>query len=235
MTKAFEDMLYLLGAGARGLDVSAKDMDMARIRECAISQGVWPMVYKAAEKTADISMWRPEFFLAVAKSVSKREFSLETVKELEKNGIEYCLLKGIAVSSLYAMPECRISGDTDIYINHRQEGKVKKLLEKRGYTVSNRAANDHHLKARHKIGGLLEVHVRMYSKITEKIVFGGHISYSDKYDKIGADGKEYYTLNTYDTLVYLTAHYIKHLVSGGCGIRQILDLLLFMEKNIQKL
>lgn len=50
MTHAFEDMLRLLGAGARGYKISATDMDMEAVRECAISQGVWPIVYKSAEK-----------------------------------------------------------------------------------------------------------------------------------------------------------------------------------------
>ena len=231
MTKAFEDMLYLLGGGARGYEVSAKDMDMAEIRKCAIAQGVWPIVYKCAEKTCDVSKWRGEFILSVAQTVSRKNFSLSVIKKLEQAGIRCCLVKGSVVSELYNLPDCRISGDTDIYIELKDEKKAIKLLEEQGYTIAKRHRGDNHLKATHPVGGLMELHIRMYSKPTEKIVFNDEIFYSKDYKSVRINGETYNTLNDYDHLLYLTAHYIKHLVNGGCGIRQIVDILLFMEKN----
>lgn len=142
-----------------------------------------------------------------------------------------CIMKGAVVAELYEQPECRISGDTDIYINPDDEDKAVEILKENGYSISERTKNDHHLKARHPIGGLFEVHVRVYSKISEDIVFGGQITYSDKYDKITINGNEYHVMSVDDELMYLTAHYIKHLVNGGCGIRQVMDLLLYIEKT----
>lgn len=231
MTKTFEDMLYLFGAGCCGGEISARNMDIDAVRNCAITQGVWPMVYKAVEKSVDVKRFKFEYISLIAKSISKKEFTLSMLKKLERANIKYCLVKGAAVAHLYAIPECRISGDTDIYIDPRQESAVKKILEENGYKVENRASNDHHLKAVHPVGGLLEVHVSMYSKTTKDVVFDGKIKYSDNYEKIYIGGDAYYTMNAYDTLVYLTAHYIKHLVNGGCGVRQIMDILLFMDKN----
>ncbi len=235
MTHEFEDMLRLLGAGARGYEVSAAQMDMEAVRACAILQGVWPIVYKAAEKTADVSRWRNEFITAVAKSVTRKEFTLSIIKKLEENGIICCLMKGAVVADLYAQPECRISGDTDIYINPADEYKAVTFLKENGYDVEKRAKNDHHVKARHPVGGLLELHVRLYSKTSENIVFGGHITYSDKYEKVLINGNVFHVMTPDDELMYLTAHYIKHLVNGGCGIRQVMDLLLYIEKNRDKI
>ena len=231
MTQAFEHMLYLLGAGARGYDISAESMDMEAVRKVSIQQGVWPLVYKAAEPTVNVTPWRSEFILSVARNVARKEFTLSVLKKLEEAGVRYCLMKGAAIATLYHEPECRISGDTDIFINPADEPKVEKILSELGYSFESRDKNDHHLQAIHPVGGLLEVHVRMYSKPTEKIVFNGKIHYSDKFDKISIDDEEFYTMNAYDGLVYLTAHYIKHFLGTGCGIRQILDLLLYMERN----
>lgn len=235
MTHAFEDMLRLLGAGARGYEVSAAQMDMDAVRACAISQGVWPIVYKAAEKTADVSRWRSEFITAIAKSVTRKEFTLSIIKKLEENGIVCCLMKGAVVAELYAQPECRISGDTDIYINPADEAKAINFLKANGYAVEKRTKNNHHIKARHPVGGLLELHIRLYSKTSENIVFNGHITYSDKYEKALINGNEFHVMTTGDELMYLTAHYIKHLVNDGCGIRQVMDLLLYIEKNSDKI
>ena len=38
-----------------------------------------------------------------------------------------------------------------------------------------------------------------------------------------------------DTLMYLTAHYIKHLINSGGGVRKMMDLLLYIEKNKDKI
>lgn len=230
MTQAFENMLYLLGAGARGYDVLALNMDMNAVREASIQQGVWPLVYKAAEPTANVTPWKSEFLLSVARNVARKEFTLSVLKKLEEAGVRYCLMKGAAVAELYHKPECRISGDTDIFINPADEPGAEKVLADLGYSFEKRDRNDHHLQATHPVGGLLEVHVQMYAKTTEKIVFNGKIEYSDKFGRISIDGEEFNTMDIYDGLVYLTAHYIKHLLNSGCGIRQILDLLLYMEK-----
>lgn len=235
MTKAFEDMLYLLGAGARGYEVSACGMDMEAVRKCAIDQGVWPLVYKAAEKTVDVSKWRTEFICTVAQSVARREFTYSMIKKLEDAGIRYCIMKGGVTAALYDNPECRISGDTDIFITPADEVSAARVLKENGYTLAKREKNDHHLKATHPVGGLLEVHIRMYAKTTAKIVFNGNIKYSDEFEKINISGNEVYTMSAYDGLVYLTAHYIKHLLTTGCGIRQILDILLYMDKNKDKI
>lgn len=231
MTRDFENMLYLLGAGARGISVSAEGMDMEKVREYAISQGVWPIVYKAAEKTADVKIWRGEFLHTLARSVARREFSLGIVKKIENAGIEYFMMKGAAVARFYAHPDCRVSSDTDIYIRPRDEKKVISILEENGYKIKKRKRNGHHLKAMHPVGGLFEAHVRMYSKPTEKIVLNGRVGYSKTYEKFSAYGQEYLTMNVNDALVYLTVHFIKHLVNNGCGIRQLLDVLMFMENN----
>lgn len=235
MTHIFEDMLRLLGAGARGYEISAADTDMNAIRECAIAQGVWPIVYKSAEKTADVSKWRGEFISAVARSVTRKEFSLATVRKLEEAGICCCLMKGAVVANLYAQPDCRVSGDTDIYINPADEKKTVEILKANGYEIAPKAKNDHHLKARHPVGGLLEVHVRVYSKSSEDIVFGGQITYSKEYEKAKINGNDYHVMNVNDQLMYLTAHYIKHLVNDGCGVRQVMDLLLYIEKYKDKI
>lgn len=231
MTEAFKDMLYLLGGGVCGYDVSAEGADMEQVRRKAKEQGVWQMVYKAAAKTADVSRWKSEYLLTVGRSTAKTEFTIGMIKKLEDAGIRCCLLKGAAAARFYNVPDLRISADTDILIDPRDEKRIEKLLKDNGYTVTPRSRSGHHLSARHPVGGLLEAHVRAYSDLSAEIVFNGRVKYSTDYEKAVIYGKELHVMNPNDELTYLTAHYIKHLVNGGCGIRQILDILIYMDKN----
>ena len=231
MTNAFENMLYLLGSGARGYEVSIKDIDVDAVRKCAISQGVWPIVYKALEKTYDVSKYRMEFIATISKYVSRKDFSLKMIRELEKNGIKCCIIKGPVVARFYHMPDCRISGDIDVYIDFANEQKAAEILKANGYRVEPRSKNGHHFLAVHSLGGPLEVHVRMSEKTAEDIAFDGRISYSNTFKTTSIDGNDYNIMTENDELIQLTTHCIKHFVSSGCGIRQVLDMLLCMEKS----
>ncbi len=231
MTHDFENMLYLFGANAIGNTVQYNgEFDVKPIREYSLEQGIWPMVYPELEKVTDVSKYQLECLSMISKGIAQKEYTLGVIRKLEEAGIKCCLLKGAAISHLYAQPECRISGDTDILIDPKDEKRLVTFLKDNDYVVELREKNDHHLKAYHKRGGLLEAHVMLYSHPTTKILFNGLKMYNEPWTKLEIDGYKYNVLGLNDGLMYLTAHYIKHLVNSGGGVRQMMDLLLYIEK-----
>lgn len=236
MTNQFENMLYLFGAHANDAEVERLDeLNVEEIRKYALEQGIWPIVYPELSKFCDASKYYPEFFAMVSQGIKCKEFTLGIIRKLEENGIRCCLLKGVTNSQLYADPECRISGDTDILIDPKDERRITELLLEYGYAIKKRPVNHHHMSAMHKLGGLLEVHIRLYNDMTKDIIFSGENMITQEWDTIEIQGNCYNTLGTRDNLMYLTAHYIKHLINGGGGVRQMMDLLLFIEKNKGKI
>lgn len=233
MTESFKNMLYLFGAGATGRDIkiNGSELNTDEIRRLAIEQGVWTVVYEPLSRAANAEKYRMEFLSAVSKSIQSKNFTFGILQRLNEKGLKCCIIKGAAVASLYAAPDCRISSDTDILIDPADEQKILGFLAQNGYTVEKREKNDHHAKAYHPVGGLLEIHVRLYSVPTEKLILDGLDLYSEPWRKIEIEGSSFYTLGINDSLMYLTAHYIKHLVNEGGGVRQMMDLLLYIEKN----
>lgn len=238
MTREFESMLHLFGCSALGKEVNTDYCaNLSKVRELSLAQEVWDVVYAGVRKkiiSGEIKIPQEIFerlemtFTAnVARNIQKVEFNLKTLKEIEKAEIKYCVLKGITVAKLYNMPEVRISSDMDILIDEKSEKQVTGILKELGYETKERAKNDHHMKAYHAVGGLLEVHVALYSIATDKIILDDEISYTEEYVRL-EDGT--YSLGINDALVYLTAHLIKHLINDGAGIRQMMDLLLYMKK-----
>ena len=237
MTKNFKDMLYLFGAGATGRDIkiNGSELNTDEIRRLAIEQGVWTVVYEPLSRAANAEKYRMEFLSAVSKSIQSRKFTLGVIKELNDLGLRCCLLKGAAVAALYAEPDCRISGDTDVLINPKDEKRVLEFLVGKGYTVEKRTKNDPHAKAHHPIGGLVEVHIKLYPVTTEKLVLDGLDLYSEPWRKITLEETELYSLGINDELMFLTVHFIKHLVHEGSGIRQMMDMLLFIDKHREEI
>lgn len=229
-------MLYLFGANANGIAAKTDgQINIEKIRTLSLQQGVWTMVYPELSKLCDTSKYQQEFLTMISRGMMRTEFTLGILKNLEENGVKCCLLKGATISPLYNEPDCRISGDTDILIAPKDEEKVSKLLSEYGYTVEKRNPNHHHMTTSHPVGGILEVHVSLYSKASEKFLFNDISMVNQPWEKAEINGNSYYVLSTRDSLMYLTAHYIKHFVNRGGGVRQIMDLLLFIEKNKEKI
>lgn len=238
MTHEFENMLYLFGCGALGKEPKTEYCEnLSEIRNKALRQEVWDIVYSAIRKKIeegdvkvpeDVFLRLENLFIAnIASNIRRVEFSLSTVRKIMAEKINCCVLKGVSVASLYAMPETRISSDTDILINEKDEEKVCEILKDLGYTVEERAKHDHHRKAYHKTGGLFEVHVKLHSEGTREHILDGKVEYTEEY-VLNENG--IYTMGIDDGLMYLSAHLIKHLINDGTGIRQIMDLLLYMKK-----
>lgn len=231
MTPQFETMLRLFADGATGnVNTYPDDINIDAVVSLAHGQGVWTVLYPALSNACDASKYHIHFLKAVSDSVRRNEFTLNILGKIADAGIDVCLLKGVVAADSYANPDVRISSDTDILINPKDEKKIARLLEENGYTVEKREKNDHHLTANHPIGGLLEAHVSLYSKTSEKILFDDRKMYTEPWKNIELGGKSFKTLGINDHLNYLTAHYIKHFVTGGASIRQMMDLLLYIKK-----
>lgn len=236
MTKEFETLLYLFGDSANGRDSRVKSIENPdKVIEMSAKQGIWSCIYPVLNTVCDVSKYQMEFLLFVSKGIARNEFTLNILSEAQTKGIPICVVKGVAVASLYASPDYRISSDTDILINPQDEKRLSEFLKSKGYRVTKRGKNDHHMKAVHPVGGLLEVHVSLYSEVTDKVVFGGKIKYNEPWAELPIGKRTFYTLGVNDNLMYLTAHYIKHFVNGGSSIRQMMDLLLYMKKYENKI
>lgn len=234
MTQEFRDMLYLIGADVSGKEYNPDHkLNIEGILRAAAVQGVRTLVFPQLEKLCpdECAKYTPAFWGEIGSGIRRNAFQLKTLSELKKNGIRVCLIKGLAAAAAYPHPEYRISSDTDILIDEKDEAAVLAFLKENGYSVEpRRSKNEHHTKARHPIGGLLEVHVQLYSIPTQKMILSGMELYGEEYKIESFDECEVYTLGTNDALMYLTAHYLKHLVDEGGGVRQMLDLLLYMKK-----
>lgn len=237
MTRDFENMLYIYGSALKGKNADAEHcVNLSSIRKLALSQNIWQMVYGAIRKNIeDDSVRIPQeiyasletaFAANIAQNIRKVEFTNNTLKELENSGVKCCLYKGYSIARLYPFPEMRISSDTDILIDEKDERKAASILKKLGYEVDKRAEYNHHMTANHPVGGILETHISVMQKSWDDVIFYNKIKYSEEYIKM-ENGINTFGIN--DGLINVTTHFIKHFVRSGAGIRHLSDMLLYMK------
>ena len=230
MTQEFYDVVKLFGAGALGTVYNPDhELNIEKIYKLSLEQGIWHTVYLALEKIADLSKYKIKFLSSVSKNISKKEFIYDTVDELEENGIECTYLKGVTVARFYIEPDCRISGDTDILVDEKELNHARKVLKHAGFDVEENISNMYHFEAQHPVGGILEVHKDLYQKHIRDILFKGLLSYNEPRNCVTVDNRKIKTLGINDELNHLTAHYIKHYITKGAGIRPLMDLMLYIK------
>ena len=243
MTYEFEYLLHLFSCGARGgiPDAPSTAPDMTSLLSLAREQSVLPMVSLTLAQAPDTGL-DPKQKQALAEGAQRAAllcyqqkralFSL--LSDFESQSIRAVLLKGHAAAQLYAVPECRVSVDTDIYVDPADEKRALRLLKEKGCRVTPRQAQSHHASCVHPVIGLVELHTRLYDDLTSKVWFSpgeGRELVREPYERRETPEGAFYTLGRTDQAIFLALHMAKHFIHGGLSLRQMMDVALHMQKN----
>ena len=248
MNKNFTDTIYLFSCGAKGINPSMdlSDFNYKEIYRISNEQGVWDTVFlsyiKIYNKNPDIMPketfeWlHSQFMIKCGLQYRRYDFIHRLLSKLDEHDINPCVLKGESIAILYDTSIARISGDTDILIEPQKIDLCLKIMKDMGFDIGEKGYDSHHIECEHPICGLVEIHTMMYGKRTEDICFNHAIKYNEEYLSIETeDGAIFKTLGTTDNFMFLFLHFIKHFLSSGVGIRQLEDVLIYTEKNYDKI
>ncbi len=241
MTYDFEYMLHLFACGARGMTPKPprKAVDFERLIQLAIEQSVLPLVGAALCHAPD-SGFPPEKLQSLVNSARmiavsnfmKRRINFKLLKDFEEAGIQAVLLKGYPLADLYAEPDFRISSDTDIYVDIKDEKRAYQLLREHGCKVNPRSPLSHHAVCEHPQIGQIELHAILYGRIVEDVWFDtmdDRQYIQEDYEKYESQEGHCLTLGKTDNLIFLVLHMTKHFIAGGVSLRQMMDIALYLK------
>ena len=242
MTYEFEYLMHLYACGARGgiAQPPCCPVDYDRLMQLAGEQAVLPLVGAALARAPDTGFpdEKRRILLETTRGMAvqnyiRRRLILKLLRDFDKAGIQAVLLKGYGVAETYAEPDCRISSDTDIYVDIRDEKRAIKFLREHGCTVIPRWSISHHASCEHPQMGHIELHVILYDENTGNIWFhkmDGRQFVQEAYEKRESEDGAYLALGRTDNLIFLALHMIKHFISGGISLRQMMDIALYFKK-----
>ncbi len=164
-----------------------------------------------------------QYDCTVMNMLSREASAMKLCAELNKNGIEHILFKGMMVSATYPVPSLRTYGDVDIVIREHDVEKLCEYMKSQGYE--------------HSVGDAGVVNV--FKKNKEHYEFHKNLNVSNLKDKsyfeklwdntVERDG---FTRNFEHNfhLCYLLTHLEKHVYGNGAGLRMYLDIVFYIEK-----
>lgn len=175
----------------------------------------------------------------VAGQARRTETFLSLYKQFLKVDIYPIVMKGIICRQLYGeYCDHRPSGDEDILIRKSEYERVKKVLVENGYTPEIESVTAEYLEKLQEIsfsnastGLLLEVHINPmgHDNHLRSRMNGFFTDVFENTTMVEIDGVSISTMNATDHFLFLLCHAFRHFTSGGFGIRQVLDMLLFAE------
>lgn len=143
------------------------------------------------------------------------------VKNLfNENNIDHIFLKGSTLKNLYPDRNIRLLGDIDVLIKEKQLKKAIKILKNNGFIYESRAS--HHISFKYR-----KLELELHFNIIEKnIRLSEYLS--KPFENAYLINKNTYQLNNEYNLIFIIAHYMKHL-HGGSGLRSLCDIYLMIK------
>jgi hypothetical protein len=154
--------------------------------------------------------------------------------EFSKARILLIAMKGLAIRSLYPYPETRTMSDFDLAIKEADFEKGIQILLKIGFKIEG---NDHSIHIQMVYGNtlLLELHRQPFDEEQMNLPQ----NYANELWKnsvpISICGKALLTFSDNGNILYLCLHLAKHYENGGFGLRQLCDIVLFIEVKHDKI
>lgn len=247
MTNEFKALMCLVGAAAQGRPASdlPGGLDWPRLERLADEQAVQSLLGYALRlspgadcpaelRARSLARMRQEAF----SNHAWKHSILQLLAKMDAAGIPALLIKGYAAADCYAAPDCRMSGDTDLLIEPKDEKRACAFMKSNGFTVDRRWTNGHHDVCWHPQLGCVELHIMLYDEIVEDVWFGrmdGREFVCEPPLEVSTQEGSYRTLGDTDHMVFLMLHLIKHFILSGMSLRMMLDVALFFSHNAEKI
>lgn len=147
---------------------------------------------------------------------------------LEEACIKHLPLKGAIIKKLYPSMELRFMADFDCLFDSSKAKVVKQLMKDNGYTIESFNRGNHDIYFKHPY-----VNVEMHRELmNEAYKISKYYKTIWNNVKLKENKKYEYLMTNEDFYIFMIAHMAKHFVNGGIGIRNVIDIYLFLDNYI---
>lgn len=212
-----------------------EDVSYEEIFAMAKMQGLETMTYDAASKLEHLpddslwNRWRACRDANSAKNMVQRSHRDRILQELSQRGIDVLPLKGSLLIEMYPKPDQRQMSDLDILVRDEQREQVRQVMMDLGYQCDRYEITNEDTYSQ-KPFMHIEMHHQLFavtSPFHQLVEY-----YSDPWIRsIPDEGTECrYHFSWEDYYIYLLSHFYKHFAAGGCGIRNVMDIYVVLDK-----
>ena len=233
---------FLMLSSVGKCNIIPDDIDISVVLKYASEHAVIPLVVAGIKKHGKYSS-EPVLetleiisMQMVAKNIQSCFIVKNIFEDYKKDNIDYAVLKGESIASLYVEPDLRISGDIDLLVSEKDEKKALKILEKYGYFYEVRPSWFNETICKHKNQKNIEIHTDLFDESRNDIFFKNIKIKSNAFSVITTSNYgEISVLNPDDGILFVYLHFVKHFLSSGAGIRQFTDVIVYSRHYLNEI
>ncbi len=242
LEKAYFDTIELYASGMKGTlpagDRVYSKEEVQSIEKTARMQGVWTVVFAAVKKLQEagrlapdvttLPKWQMEINLKVMEYTLRQEAMYAFVEE-KLSFSNPITLKGDLISDLYANPELRMSGDTDLLIDPKDEKAVLSAFTEAGGAFMPRGENNNQAVCVHPKAGKFEIHISLDTKEVHEVWYD-NLDFGGEEKRLVTlrNGHTVRALGITDGAINMVLHVLKHLISGIAHLKMLGDAILYL-------
>ena len=223
--KTISDVIYLSGCAVNGIapdDKLVSDIDLEDLFKVSEKHRLSSIVGFALES---VEIHDHRFVQARAKAIRKAavmEIEKNNLfKRLEQEKIWYAPLKGIIIKDLYPSIGLRQMSDYDILFDKKYAQKVREIMTEQGFKTELFGKGSHDVYYKPPVCNF-EMHTVIFDELHEKKLCSYYRDVNKRLIK-DSDNKAGFQLSHDDFYIHVVAHEYKHFISGGTGLRSLLD------------
>lgn len=161
----------------------------------------------------------------------------ELILELDLLGVKPIIVKGQIIAQEYRNPLLRQSGDIDVFIGKDDWPIFTRWLDEKDFRPTSMAP-DKHVEIDYK-GVTVELHHHLNAFSSKRVMKYWTEEFEAKVFKrqrmVKLEGADVATLGVTDTLTHLLIHAHHHLLTEGVGLRQLMDMALFLHNHFDEI
>lgn len=238
-------LIKMLNAGIRNIpftidcDCNVNFMDLVLEAQ---KQRVIALIYRPLLQASNKVRVSEELLKYLRETVLKEAFVLESqytmfgevLQKLTHYNIPIVALKGLVLRDFYPDKWMRYMSDFDLLVRESDMSQIDSILKKFGYI--SRHDDFEESQYEHRILPKLDIHTQLVSPLIE---FDESFRFTDeawhRTEPIVISGVEVRKLRPIDNLIFLIMHMANHALIGGIDLRQLCDMVLFVEEYFEKI
>lgn len=188
-----------------------KHKTVAAIYEKALGIGI------ISENDIEFNAYKNDYVLSKTRDVRQLIAKDEVASIFAENGIRVMLLKGLIIKDLYPQTYYRQMTDLDILIDNENREKARTLLKSIGYEdLEITKGEKRHFSMLKKPAVNIEIHLSLFEN-------EWNTAFADVWENSKQIDKNLYVMSNEDLILHNIMHSAEHFLSGGIGVRAVLD------------
>ena len=178
------------------------------------------------------SAWKSAGISVLKNNLSVSSYQMQLVEILDKNNVDYCIIKGSSAADYYPNPEDRALGDIDFLIDSENKNEVEELLKENGYEMWDMPHPSHsvfnkgnaHLEMHFEVAGLPNNNSKDYIRTFLKPATKEIIKKVNQFGAFNSPNELYHG-------IIILLHMQHHMQKEGLGLRHLCDWACYVNKT----